>query len=320
MIAFRMITFTNIALRTIAGTMVCAAALVLVACIPGPPDSQNLPREEPGQSGTPPLGEDPLLAKLDQFRDNYSRRIVEIQLQNQGKDTVIVRGAEVQSTQFEDPIRWAPGSKGTVGEGTAIPAGQTKSLPAPLPKARCSQQSPTAWGTTPSARLSLQGQDSAVVLPVTDPFGVLDRNHGEMCLEQETARVARLELAPSLEVLPGGETAVMRLAAIPQGGAGSFTIESIQGTTLLAEDPARPWPRNIEVTASGDTRELMLFVQPNRCDAHAVAEDKVGTLIPIHVSINGIRGTLRIPADSGLRGRLYDFVVSACAQRAAADQ
>jgi hypothetical protein len=320
MIAFRMITFTNIAVRIIAGTIACAAALILAACIPGPADSQNSPRVEPGQSGTPPLGEDPLRAKLDQFRDNYSRRIVEIQLQNQGKETVIVMGAEVQSTQFEDPIRWAPGFKGTVAEGTAVPAGQTKSLPAPLPKARCSQQSPTASGPTPSVALSLQGQDGAVVLPVTDPFGVLDRNHREMCLEQETARVARLELTPSLEVLPDGETAVMRLAAIPQGGAGSFTIDSIQGTTLLAENPARPWPRDIEVTASGDAREFMLFVQPNRCDAHAIAEDKVGTLIPVHVSINGIRGTLRVPAGSSLRGRLYDFVVSACAQRATADR
>jgi hypothetical protein len=46
-----------------------------------------------------------------------------------------------------------------------------------------------------------------------------------------------------------------------------------------------------------------------------VAEDKVGTLIPLRVSVAGREGVLKVPAGQQLRGRIYDFVTSACGRQ-----
>jgi hypothetical protein len=95
-----------------------------------------------------------------------------------------------------------------------------------------------------------------------------------------------------------------------------MTIDRIEGTTLLGEDQDMPWPRSVAVSAGGqrpgqDT-VLGLHIRPARCDPHAVAEDKVGTLLPLRVRVGGREGVLKIGAGGLLRGRIYDFVTSAC--------
>ena len=74
-------------------------------------------------------------------------------------------------------------------------------------------------------------------------------------------------------------------AAGPAGEAASLTIVRVEGTPLLAEDPAVPWPGGVAVRAGGDVREIRLGIRPARCDPHAVAEDKVGTLLPLRVTV-----------------------------------
>ena len=93
-----------------------------------------------------------------------------------------------------------------------------------------------------------------------------------------------------------------------------MTIASIAGTTLVAESAESPWPRNIRIVQGAPRIELRLRIRPARCDPHAVAEDKVGTLLPLNVSVGGREGQLKIAAGTALRGQIYDFVTSACAQ------
>ena len=93
-----------------------------------------------------------------------------------------------------------------------------------------------------------------------------------------------------------------------------MTIASIAGTTLVAESAESPWPRNIRIVQGAPRIELRLRIRPARCDPHAVAEDKVGTLLPLNVSLGGREGQLKIAAGTALRGQIYDFVTSACAQ------
>jgi hypothetical protein len=57
---------------------------------------------------------------------------------------------------------------------------------------------------------------------------------------------------------------------------------------------------------------LALRVRPARCDPHAVAEDKVGTLLPLTVAVGSREGVLKVAADGQLRAQLYDFVTQAC--------
>ena len=271
----------------------------------------------------------PVTAEINQLRDNYSKQIVSIQLTNTTDGVVTVLGASLRSALFTAEISW----QGPPG-GIELPPGQAKSLPAQLPAPVCG---PAAGGAEASATVSLVlaaappastgplATAPAAAVPVAtvsaaDPYGVLSRNNAEMCLAQAAAAVAGFRLDPGLEVSADGRTAVVRLLITPRDAGptaepASLTIDRIDGTTLLAEDPAVPWPRAVPVRVGGAGQELRLGIRPARCDAHAVAEDKVGTLLPLRVTAGGREGVLKVDAGAVLRGRIYDFVTAACASQ-----
>lgn len=271
---------------------------------------------------------------VNQFRDNYGKQIIEIQLTNNSADTVTVHAASITTQLFAAGIAWRASP-----DGTQIPPGQAKSLPAQLTAANCGTGTATTVPLSPGAgnpgtggqdvaasvtvRLSPNGADES--LTATDPFGVLVRNNTEQCLARAAGAVAKIALEPELTVSGDARWAVLRLSIRPslrtppaqQGGgsgAGRLVVERIDGTPLLAEDPARPWPLNLAVEAGGPAQMIELGIRPARCDPHAVAEDKVGTVIPLRVAVGARTGILKIAADRDLRGRILDFVTAACAR------
>ena len=153
--------------------------------------------------------------------------------------------------------------------------------------------------------------------PATDPFGVLARNNSELCLAREASAVATITLDPELEVAADGRTAVVRLLLQPRRRRRRWdlVIDRIEETTLLAEAPQAPWPRSVTVRAGGAPAQVRLGIRPSRCDPHAVAEDKVGTLLPLQVRVAGREGVVKIDAGSQLRARIYDFVTKACGRQ-----
>jgi hypothetical protein len=156
-----------------------------------------------------------------------------------------------------------------------------------------------------------------VQLAAADPFGVLTRNHAELCLSRDAGRVAAFGLSPDLEVAPDARTAVVVLTVTPKapatGAIRELAVERIDGTTLLAAAPDSPWPTDVTVTAGTAPTEFRLRIRPARCDAHAVAEDKVGTLLPVVVNVGGREGILKVAAGPALKGQIHDFVTAACA-------
>lgn len=289
----------------------------------------------------------PVTAEISQFRDNYSKQIIEIQLTNTTGAPLTVLGAELTSPLFAAPITWLARTG-----GIELPPGQTKSLPAPLPAPECSAPSPAPSG---SGAASGTGEGTAFVAlrlavpqragsngpveqgtaqqatvpppedataPAADPFGVLARNNSEICLTRAASAVAAVALAPDLEVAADGQTAVVRLMIQPRaasgsgaGSSGELVIDRVEETTLLAEAPQAPWPHSLTLRTGGPPAEVRLGIRPARCDPHAVAEDKVGTLLPLMVRVAGREGVLKIDAGSRLRGRIYDFVTKACGRQ-----
>ena len=298
---------------TVAVTALAAAFPVLSGC------TAPEPQESAG-----PL---PITVEVNQSRDQYGKQSIQLLLTNVSGRPLTVAAAQLASPLFRGQILWEP-----TGGGLELPPGQPKSLPARLPAPVCgpeqsaTEESATEPTTTQqpvvTVRYSQAGQAGVrEVAPVAvDPFGVLERNNMELCLAAGAAAVADIVLDRRLEVAPDSRTGVVRLVITPKqaGGAGpgggSMTIASIAGTTLVAESAESPWPRNIRIVQGAPRIELRLRIRPARCDPHAVAEDKVGTLLPLNVSLGGREGQLKIAAGTALRGQIYDFVTSACAQ------
>jgi hypothetical protein len=258
-----------------------------------------------------------LTASINQFRDNYSKRIIEIQLTNNTPEPVTVLDAELDSALFSSGISWH-----TPADGTVLPPKQPKSLPAQLPEPRCTDVSVgTGTGSSsadarPTVRVSTRPDSHGPgPLTVEDPFGVLARNNSEMCLDKAVREIATFQPSPELTVSDDGSTAVVRVLVLPGPAAGQqeeLTIDRIDGTTLIAEDAAQPWPRGVQVSAGDPPAELRLAIRPARCDPHALAEDKIGTLLPFHVTTGRRSGVLKIDSGDVLRHRIYDFVTAAC--------
>ncbi|MBT2550364.1 hypothetical protein J7I85_18995 [Arthrobacter sp. ISL-65] len=264
--------------------------------------------------------------EVNQSRDQYGKQAIQLLLTNVSGGPLTVAAAQLASPLFQGDILWEP-----TGGSLELPPGQPKSLPARLPAPVCGRDQSTAQQAT--AQQSVTQQPVATVryselgraglrevAPVAvDPFRVLERNNTELCLAAEAAAVADIVLDRRLEVAPDSRTAVVRLVIIPKeaDGAGtdisSMTIASIDGTTLIAAPADEPWPRNVRIVQGAPRSELRLRIRPARCDPHAIAEDKVGTLLPLHVGVGEREGQLKIPAGTALRGQIYDFVTAACA-------
>lgn len=153
-----------------------------------------------GGTGTSPPDTTPavpgMTGQINQSRDNYATHIIELQLSNTGTEPVTVLRATLDSAAFSGPAVWSSST-----DGTEIPPGQTKGLPAQLAAAVCSASEPPPL---PAVRLTVQlrGTPDPIQLPVTDPFAVLDRNHAERCLDGRVADVVGLSWLPGLDATP----------------------------------------------------------------------------------------------------------------------
>ena len=300
------------------GAAAAAALALTVSCSAGA--SRNDGPSAPPATAAPAAAAAPVTAEINQLRDNYSRQIIAIQLTNTTAGPVTVLGAGLTSPLYSGTIEW-PATPG----GIELPPGLTKILPAQLRNPSCGIRT-AGSGEGTQMELLLAGAEGtlrAAAVAAADPHGVLSRNNAEMCLAQAAAAVAGIRLEPELEVSADTQSAVLGLAITPRstpgavnpGSTGTLTINWIEGTTLLDEDQAAPWPRSVTIQAGGASQHFRLGIRPARCDPHAIADDKVGTLLPLRVSAGGRDGVLKIDAGALLRGRIYDFVTAACGRQ-----
>jgi hypothetical protein len=146
---------------------------------------------------------------------------------------------------------------------------------------------------------------------------MLDRLHDEGCLVENVDAIALLTAvsltAPAQEPAP----AELLISVEPTGEAGTVTIDTISSTTLL--NPAGPdgigvnqLALGVELGADGP-QELRVPIVPNRCDPHALAEDKIGTRMPLYVTLaDGSEGRYVLAASDELRGQMYAFFSAFC--------
>lgn len=227
-----------------------------------------------------------------------------IQVRNGSDEPLEIVGASLNSPDFVAATTWPHDS-------TTVPAGRAVDLRAPVPEVRC------ASGARPVATIEFvaDGVTAAAEIEAEDPYDLLPRLHRETCLAEEVAEVA--VLTPLEVIQPEGVApAVLVIGVEPTGAPSAVTIDAVGGTPLLkptldgrASDRV---PVGVSIGATGPTEARIAFV-PNRCDPHALLEDKVGTIIPLYVTTaTQTEMRLMLPVTDRQRADFYEFFAAYC--------
>lgn len=240
-----------------------------------------------------------LTAVVDQFRDEYGTTTIVLQLDNRTSASRTVVRAELVGSGFAAGTPWT----GSI----ELPPDQPLSLPASVGAPGCA----STGGSNPSVR-AVFADGTSLTVPAADPHDVLSRVRTEQCFAAVAHSAVDLRFADGLQPGLSPQTAVLDLIVAPPAGNPSTpaVLVSVSGTTLLAEDPAGPWPHDLALVANGS--RVPLTFRPARCDPHAVAEDKIGTLIPLTLKVAGQTGVVKVPASATLKAAVYAFVGRAC--------
>lgn len=288
---------------TAAAAAAMATALVLGGCAGGPTTSRTA-------AGTDlPSG---VTLSVYQTRTDLGQHKLEVAFTNDSGGALGITRMVFRSEQFVEPAVWAK-------DATTIRAGTTVDLPVVLPDPDCAAVDPVH-----RVEFDYELADGTRGTAVAEPVDRLDRLPALMaedCISVAVGEVAAITADTVPRVVPrGGQpVAEVDLTIVPSGSDGTVTIGSLASTTLLtpadAATGASLTDATIDRTIAGTDAPgtLTLLLVPNRCDPHAVAEDKRGTFLPLTVvTDDGTEGRLYVRAADAVRTALYDFVQTTC--------
>ncbi len=230
-------------------------------------------------------------------------------MHNDSGEQVTIDSAELTSSFFTDELVWPATHEVQLADGRAV------DLRVQVGDTNCAQPNPAEHSVTLTYRLG-DGQAQTATIAPTDDFQVLDLLHDAGCLVQRVGEVATLT-AESVAV-PGeqGVPTALTIAVAPTGASGSFTVDAVTSTTLLAPFDGATGVGQLAIGTTvdaGGPATITIPLVPNRCDAHALAEDKIGTRIPLLVTApDGTQGRLVLSATDELRAQMYAFYSSYC--------
>ncbi|GLI28424.1 hypothetical protein ARHIZOSPH14_26660 [Agromyces rhizosphaerae] len=239
-----------------------------------------------------------------QHRLDYAPRVLEVRLENGAGTTLDVTSVAFRSGRFDgaavDP------------DGVTLTPGRAVALRIPLPASLCDASDPdpavvdVTWAAADGSRTAR--------LPAVDEQGVLDRINDEDCLAAAVDAVARLSMPERLRTEGSGAArrAWVDVSVEPAGGERMLRIDGVRPTTLLDGPAGTGWPLGLEVRADDAPSTIPLEIVPARCDPHAIAEDKRGTILPFEVAVGDRSGDLDLVPGDDLRGEIYAFVAERC--------
>lgn len=221
-------------------------------------------------------------ASLYQTRSDTPLDLVEIQVRNEGDRPITVQRAELRSARLTGSATW--------DEPVEILAGAATDLKVPLPPADCDGRA----GETVALRVD--GDD--MVLEAPDALGQIGEYVARACFAQDVERTVRITVD---SVTADG----LRVRVDP----GAAEVGAL-GTTILFA-PVDPEALAAAAGEPGDVRSVRL--RPNRCDAHALGEDKQGTYFDVEVTLADSRsGLYTFTVDQQQRAQLYRLYARMC--------
>lgn len=244
-----------------------------------------------------------LVAYLDQDRVDRVGRSVYVRLVDSGDERVTVTRAEVSSDRFA-PVTWT-GEKSVDHEAD---------LDLELPAGSC------GTGSDADVRLTYRlgdGPEQVSTTVATDRYGAIGLFLDRDCAAARLAEAADLEVGAHRVVGEGRDSVFeLPITLTPTGARDDVAFAGFQGTVLFQALEGTPvFPDVDPVPLVGDRPvELLLRLVPSRCDPHALAEDKVGTLIFFHVTGPDLPDAAftYLPLTDAARADLRGFFTSHC--------
>jgi hypothetical protein len=248
-----------------------------------------------------------------QTRTDLPARKLEISVTNAGPDAITILSAEFASPQFAETAVWSARTGGSV-----VHAGFAVDLPVQLPGPDCEDAEPT--GIVRLGFATADGQTGTAELPAIDRYDRLPVMRAEDCYAASVAEVAVLSIDDPVRIgdIAGAMTAFVHVAVAPTGATGSFTIDAVEDTVLLSlrdssGDAVDELQLGLRVAGTDAPSVLEIPILPGRCDPHAIAEDKQGTIFILNVTApDGTQGRIRLAAASPARASIYAFFAEYC--------
>ncbi|AYF97995.1 hypothetical protein [Protaetiibacter intestinalis] len=246
---------------------------------------------------------DGVQVQLVQLRSDVADRTAQVRVVNGSDADLVVERLVVEDDWFAGPAEREKRS--------AIAAGRTVDLRIQLPESACEGE-PAAGERRSRALLELAGIGT-VEVDLVDPLGFSVRLHERECLAHDAAAVAGIRIS-GFVASPAGEPARLELAIEPTGGDGAIELLELRPTNLLQFTTAESSPHPLGVTVAGSDapQTLQIPLVPQRCDPHAVMEDKRGTVFGLSLRADGVEGVVDVAASDELKGRMLRWVADWC--------
>ena len=295
-----------------------AAALVgaslIAGCDAGPPTAPSARATSLAPlPGTELTG---LAAEVRQARADWAHRVVQVRIANSGPVDLTVSAVELETGGAGGVARSDPAA------ARVVPGQWHRDFSVALGAPVCAPGAGATGtaGSVDAPRVTVHvsddaGRTSSLTLDAEDPQGHLARIHGEDCAAQAVEAAAALSLAPDLVVEDHGGSlvGVLTLTVAPHEGAPPVGISRIEGTVLLSPIGGPSWVVPALAAPVTGTTTVRLELTPSRCDAHAVAEDKRGTFLGVHASLDGTdQATFYLGVPDCVLGQVHDYVARFC--------
>lgn len=254
----------------------------------------------------PPLG---VKVSIFQPRSDISMNRIAIKFVNDGTEPLTITAATLTSNLFANDFVWSSSRAATVSPGFAI------DLRVDIPpvdscnEGRSSSKVRFNWSVG-------EVSGTSVITP-DDTFNILANLHDNGCFISAMNTVGAISAVsltpPSQKLAP----ATLLISIAPMSEEEELTINSIGSTTLLSPADSKgigtaQLDLDVVISTKGPFK-INVPIVPNRCDAHGIAEDKIGTRMPLIVTLaNGTQGRYLLTASNQLRAAMYSFYTSYC--------
>ncbi|MGA8257826.1 MAG: hypothetical protein WB767_14755 [Nocardioides sp.] len=281
-----------------ASAHVVVGGLLLAAASAGCGSSTPAAWEHPSETALPTE----LIAFVDQSRVERVGRTVFVRLVHDGESSITVTRAEIASERFDEVV-WT-GNKSFTNEAD---------LEFELPTGAC------GTGSDADVRLTYRIDDGPELVSTTvatDRYGAIALFLDRDCAAQVMGEAAEVTIGAH-RVVGQGRKSVYELTVTfaPTGARDDVTFDGFGGTVLFSTAPGTPvFPESPVTPLVDSTYETVLRLIPGRCDPHALAEDKVGTLVYVYVSADRLPSgsAYYLPISDDARGDLRSFFGSHC--------